>query len=111
MQTPKTSSEPRPPQITVRRAEPGDYEAVSRIFSGPKAVWGTLQIPFASAEVWRQRLLEPAEGMLTLVACAGDEVIGNLGLRTFLSVTIDRHRAISQHQGFISCLKTQRENG
>lgn len=67
----------------MRRTEPGDYEAVSRIYSGPKAVWGTLQIPFQSAEAWRQRLADPAEGLTSLVACAGDEVIGILGLRTF----------------------------
>ena len=36
--------------IDIRRAEPGDYEAVSRIFIGPKAVAGTLQLPFTSAE-------------------------------------------------------------
>lgn len=67
----------------MRRTEPGDYEAVSRIYSGPKAVWGTLQIPFQSAEAWRQRLADPAEGLVSLVACAGEEAIGILGLRTF----------------------------
>jgi putative acetyltransferase len=77
--------------ITVRRAEPGDYEAVSRIFSGPWAVRGTLQIPFPSAETWRQRLAEPAEGLISLLACAGDEVIGNLGLKTFPTSPRRRH--------------------
>ena len=34
--------------LTIRRAEPNDYEAVAKIFSYPKVVWGTLQIPYPS---------------------------------------------------------------
>ena len=49
--------------ITIRRVELSDYEAIHKIFSGPKAVWGTLQVPFPSVEMWRQRLAEPPEGM------------------------------------------------
>ena len=69
-------------QVSVRRAEPEDHEALHRIFSGPKAVAGTLQLPFPSAEMWRKRLAEPPEGLYSLVACADGEVIGNLGLET-----------------------------
>jgi putative acetyltransferase len=51
---------PDPETFTIRRAEPGDYEAVHRIFAGPKAIWGTLQLPYPSAELWRKPLAEPA---------------------------------------------------
>jgi putative acetyltransferase len=71
--------------FTVRRAEPSDYEALSRVFSGPKAVWGTLQLPFPSVEGWRKRLAEPPEGLINLVVCAAEEVIGILSLLTFPS--------------------------
>lgn len=67
-------------EITVRHVEPQDYEALHRIFSGPKAVAGTLQLPFPSAETWRRRLAEPSQDLYSLVACAGDEVVGSLGL-------------------------------
>ncbi len=78
--------------ITVRRTEPGDYEAVQRIFSGPKAVWGTLQLPFPSVEQWRQRLAEPPEGLFSLVACVeNNEVVGQLGLHTFPGRPRRRH--------------------
>ena len=53
--------------ILIRRAEPSDYEAVRQVFSGPQAVWGTLQLPFPSAEGWRKRL-EPVNGVFNLVA-------------------------------------------
>jgi putative acetyltransferase len=69
--------------ITIRRSEPADYEALHRIFSGPRAVWGTMQLPFPSLEIWRKRLAEPDEGIFGLVACAEEEVVGHLNLHTF----------------------------
>jgi len=68
--------------ITIRHIEPSDYEALHKIFCGPKVVWGVLQIPFPSAEMWRKRLAEPPEGFYSLVACADNEVIGQIGLHT-----------------------------
>jgi putative acetyltransferase len=70
------------PHVSVRHAEPDDYEALHRIMSGPRAAAGTLQLPLQSAEAWRKRLAEPPEGLFLLVACVGEEVIGNLGLET-----------------------------
>jgi putative acetyltransferase len=70
------------PVITVRHTEPGDYEALHKVFTQPKAIWGTAQLPFPSAESWRKRLSEPPPGFYSLVACAGDEVVGQLGLHT-----------------------------
>jgi putative acetyltransferase len=69
-------------EITIRHSEPEDYEALRRIFSGPKAIAGTLQMPLPSAETWRKRLSEPPEGLYSLVACVEGEVIGSLGLVT-----------------------------
>ena len=68
--------------ITVRHLEPEDYKALHRIFSGPKVVADTLQMPFPSAEMWRERLSEPPEGLYSLVACVEREVVGSLGLET-----------------------------
>ena len=78
-------------QCIIRRAEPGDYEAVTRIFAGPKVVWGTLQLPFPSIEYWRKRMADPAEGYYSLLACAGNEVAGELGLLTFPNAPRRRH--------------------
>jgi len=77
--------------ISIRRAEATDYEGVHKIFSGPRAVWGTLQLPFPSLELWRKRLAEPADGMFALVACADGEVVGQLGLYTFPNAPRRRH--------------------
>src|SRR3990172_8658127 len=77
--------------ITVRRVEPGDYEAVQRIYTAPKVVRGTLQMPFPSVEMWRKRLAEPPEGLISLVACVEDEIVGQLGLHTFPNRPRRRH--------------------
>ena len=69
-------------EITVRHAEPRDYEALHRIASGPKASAGTLQLPLQPAEAWRKRLADPPEGLFSLVACVEGEVVGSLGLET-----------------------------
>jgi L-phenylalanine/L-methionine N-acetyltransferase len=78
--------------ITIRHIEPSDYEALRHIFTRPKTVWGTLQLPFPSAEQWRKRLAEPPEGLFSLVACVdNNEVVGQLGLHTFPQRPRRRH--------------------
>ena len=81
--------------ITIRRAEPSDYEALHKIFTGPKVIWGTLQLPYPSLEVWRKRLAEPEEGRYNLLAIVGDEIVGHLGLST------EPHRPRRKHVGEI----------
>ena len=80
-------------QITIRHAEPGDYEAVRQVHAGPKAVWGTFQLPFPSAEKWRKRLADPAEGTYILLACIGEDVVGSLALITHTNSPRRSHAA------------------
>ena len=68
--------------VSVRHAEPDDYEAMHRIMSAPRVAAGTLQLPLQSAEAWRRRLAEPPDGLFLLVACVEGEVVGNLRLET-----------------------------
>ena len=79
------------PPITIRRAEPGDYEAFHRILSGPKAIWGTLQMPYTSPELWRKRLAEPPEGMYYLLAYTEHDVVGEITLQTFPNTPRRKH--------------------
>lgn len=77
--------------LVIRRTEPSDYEAIVKIFSGPKVIWGTLQIPYPSVEQWRKRIAEPPEGFYSLVACVDGEVVGQIGLQTFPNRPRRRH--------------------
>jgi L-phenylalanine/L-methionine N-acetyltransferase len=56
-------------EIEIRHAEPDDYKAIQQIHAQPKAVWGTLQLPFPSAEMWKKRLAEKPDSLYSLVAC------------------------------------------
>ena len=66
--------------ITIRRAEPEDFEAFYRTYQDRDAYWGTLQPPYPSREVWKKRLAEPKEGSIIFVACIDGEVVGNAGM-------------------------------
>jgi putative acetyltransferase len=71
------------PAVTIRRAEPDDFEAVRRIYEGPKVIWGTLQLPYPSLEMHRKRLAEVPDGAYNLLACVEGQVVGHLGLHTY----------------------------
>jgi putative acetyltransferase len=77
--------------ILIRAAEPNDYQGIQQIFLGPKVIWGTLQMPFPSVEMWRKRLAEPSEGTVRLVACLDHELIGQLDIHMFPSRPRRRH--------------------
>jgi L-phenylalanine/L-methionine N-acetyltransferase len=67
-------------EITVRHSEPEDYAAIYRVYSSPRAMADTLGLPFSSKEPWRERLAAQREGEVSLVACAGGEVVGHLSV-------------------------------
>ena len=79
--------------LTIRRAEPSDYEAIQKIFTYPKVIWGTLQMPYPSIEQWRKKLAEPPEGFYSLIACVDDQVVGQVGLHTNPNHPRRRHAA------------------
>ncbi len=70
----------RAPAIHIRRAHPGDAEAVMATFSTPRAMAGTLQLPYPSVEMWRKRIADQGPEDFMLVAEVKGEVVGNLGL-------------------------------
>ena len=78
-------------QIEIRRQEPSDYEALQQIFAQPGVIWGTLQVPFPSVEVWRKRLAENPDGFIGLAACVDSEVVGSIGLCLPARVLRRRH--------------------
>lgn len=79
--------------ITIRRAEPTDAEDLHRLYSAPRVIWGTLQLPYPWLEARRKRLADNPDGTYRLVACAGEEeeVVGQLALWTYPQVPRRRH--------------------
>ncbi len=77
--------------LSIRRAEPDDSAALYEMFTSPKVYEGTLQLPYPSREMWRQRVAEPGAGTYNLVAVVGDRVVGMFGLHTFPNRPRRRH--------------------
>jgi len=78
-------------KIEIRRAEPGDYKAVQQVHAQPKALLGTLQLPFPSEEMWRKRLEDMDEQTYALVACVDGELVAMAGLSLFTKSPRRRH--------------------
>jgi L-phenylalanine/L-methionine N-acetyltransferase len=68
--------------LTIRRAEPDDCSALYEMFTSPKLYANTMQLPYPSREMWRQRLSD-SEGTYNLVAVVDGRVVGMFGLHTF----------------------------
>ena len=77
--------------LYIRRAEADDSEALYEMFASPKVYEGTLQLPYPSREMWRQRIAEQGEGRHNLVAVAGSRVVGMFGISTFPGRPRRRH--------------------
>lgn len=77
--------------VVVRRAEPADADAIHATFTTPRAIAGTLQLPYTSVEMWRKRLAEFPSDDYLLVATIDGEVVGNLGLHAMSKSVRRRH--------------------
>jgi L-phenylalanine/L-methionine N-acetyltransferase len=78
--------------ITIRRARIEDAAAFARIMGDADVYPGLMQLPYTSAEVWRERLAEnlPAPDV-RLVAERGGEVVGTCGMHAGRPIVRRRH--------------------
>jgi putative acetyltransferase len=90
--------------ITVRAAEPSDYDAIREVMSQPMAQAGTLQLPLPSAEMWKKRLAEYPQGDHLLIAEIDGKVVGQIGLHAAAKSRRRAHAAmigIAVHDAYI----------
>ena len=71
------------PGISIRHSEPGDYGAVHRVYSSPRTMAQTLELPYSSERAWREKLAERPNENVSLVACVEGEVVGHLLLMVY----------------------------
>lgn len=90
---------------SIRRAVVTDADGLTALFTDPSVIAGTLQLPYASPQLWKDRLSAP-DAPLMLVACTEEgTVIGNAGLHTNLKTPRRAHAAsigmgvMEAHQG------------
>ncbi len=86
-----------PPKVAIRGGSREDWEAFHTIWSQPSVYWGTMQIPYPSADWNRIRIQERApERFWPLVAVVDDQVVGNSGL-----MRGEHHRSHAGHVGMM----------
>ncbi|HEV2365455.1 MAG TPA: GNAT family N-acetyltransferase [Caulobacteraceae bacterium] len=73
-------------KVQIRALEAEDMPAVAEIFEQPRAIWGTMQVPFTSIERRRQRHLALPPGHTMIAAVIDGRVIGTAGLHPFDNV-------------------------
>ena len=77
--------------IVVRRVEVRDADAIAATYALPRAMAGTLQLPFPSTPKWAKWIAEIAVEDHLLVAEVDAVVVGNLGLQPAAKATRRRH--------------------
>ncbi len=65
-------------EILIRASEPEDVPDLTQVMNQPRAVWGTMQVPFTSVATRRERC--KTVPTTHLVAVIDGKVIGSLGL-------------------------------
>jgi putative acetyltransferase len=69
--------------ILIRAAEPEDLPDLTEVWNQPRAIWGTLQLPFTSLAARRKRFEAHSANETVLVAVIKGKVIGSLGLARY----------------------------
>jgi putative acetyltransferase len=67
-------------QIVVRHAEPGDSDGLHGIFTDPGVMNWLVDVPYLPAAHTRKQVEDAVSGRYMLVACAGEKIVGALGL-------------------------------
>src|SRR5262249_47231560 len=70
----------RPAGPTIRAHEPSDAQEIAALLQLPRVRWGTLRMPFTSAEETRKWLEKPADGNVGIVALLDGRLVGTAGL-------------------------------
>ncbi|HEY2481151.1 MAG TPA: GNAT family N-acetyltransferase [Caulobacteraceae bacterium] len=67
-------------EVVIRAQEPEDMADLTEAYNQPRAIWGTLQVPFTSLDARRKRREGLPASHTLLVAAIGGKVIGGAGL-------------------------------
>src|ERR1700733_5249737 len=90
---PPAATRAAPPGLILRAREPGDWQALAALMQLPRVPWGTLRLPFVSAEETRKWVEKPPEGLTCIVAILDDRLVG--------VADVTRYRGRRDHVGGI----------
>ena len=82
MRTDDTASPSHPPAntapgLSIRAREPGDAREIAALLQLPRVRWGTLQLPYVSAEERRKQIENAPDGQVMIVALLDGRLVGS----------------------------------
>jgi len=77
--------------LTIRAREPSDWQEIAALLQLPRVRWGTLRLPFVSAEQTRKWMEKPAEGHVGIVAVLEARLVG--------AAHVSQHNGRRSHAG------------
>ncbi len=66
--------------ITIRRIEVSDGPGITELYRDEQVAAELLQIPYPSVKHWTERIEKYGPDTIALVALAGEEIVGHVGL-------------------------------
>jgi putative acetyltransferase len=73
---PSAATRPPPPGLIIRAREPSDWQEMSALAQLPRVRWGTMRLPFTSADETRKWLEKTSEGHVATVAVLDGRLVG-----------------------------------
>ena len=70
-------------EIIIRAATPLDVEELHKLHTHPQVYAQTLQLPYATTEIWEKRLVHTPVGHYHLVAVCEDRIVGCISLEAY----------------------------
>ncbi|QBJ34978.1 GNAT family N-acetyltransferase [Hafnia alvei] len=70
-------------EIIIRAATPKDVEELHKLHTYPQVYAQTLQLPYATTEVWEKRLNQTPAGIYHLVAVHENDIVGCVSLDAY----------------------------
>ena len=90
---PPTAPRTPPAGLAIRAREPGDWQEVAALMQLPRVRWGTLRLPFVSAEETRKWIEKASEGDVAIVAVLDARLVG--------AANVVRYKGRRDHVGAI----------
>jgi len=74
---PSAAARARPDGLTIRAREPSDWQEIAALLQLPRVRWGTLRLPFVSADEARRWMEKPPDGVTGIVAVLDGRLVGS----------------------------------
>jgi L-phenylalanine/L-methionine N-acetyltransferase len=77
---PCAAARAQPDGLVIRAREPSDWREIAALRQLPRVRWGTLALPFVTADATRKFLESPPDGFTGIVAVLAEKIVGTASI-------------------------------